>query len=349
MPTGLTTSRSAARLAEPARLTDARLGRIIDQSVNEIYVFCAEGLRFLEVNKGARANLGYGTEELARLTPLDIKPDFTASSFERLLLPLRQGDCEQLTFQTVHRRKNGTTYDVEVRLQLMYEELPAVFLAEIEDITARKLAEERQRLVMAELNHRIKNTLATVLSIANQTMRHSPSAAEFVTSFGNRLQAMTRAHDQVTRGGWREVPLHAVIDAALDAFGQDCGADYVIQAASEIMLSPDEALSLSLVMHELTTNSLKYGALSVDAGRVKIAYDVDKAKRLVFFWVESGGPEVANPTRTGFGSKLIASIGRALGGEARIAYPASGVHCEIAFPLAASRPHVHSPASRAPN
>ncbi len=122
-----------------------RLGRIIDQSFNEIYVFDAETLKFLHVNKGGIANLGYTPEELRHLTPLDIKPDFTRDRFEALVAPLRSGEQETLVFETRHRRKDGTAYDVEIRLQLMAEEVPPVFAAVIQDISARKRAERALR------------------------------------------------------------------------------------------------------------------------------------------------------------------------------------------------------------
>ncbi len=145
-----------------------RLGRIIDQSFNEIYVFDAETLKFLHVNKGGIANLGYTPEELRHLTPLDIKPDFTRDRFEALVAPLRSGEQETLVFETRHRRKDGTAYDVEIRLQLMAEEVPPVFAAVIQDISARKRAERalresdaRLQAVMdhapAEITHKDRN------------------------------------------------------------------------------------------------------------------------------------------------------------------------------------------------
>jgi hypothetical protein len=123
-----------------------RLGRIVDQSFNEVYIFDAGNLRFLQVNHGAQRNLGYSLEELQRLTPLDLKPGFTRDRFEALLTPLRKRAQEQLIFQTEHRRKDGSLYPVEVRLQLSCNETPPVFMAIIQDIGARKQAErELQR------------------------------------------------------------------------------------------------------------------------------------------------------------------------------------------------------------
>ena len=133
-----------------------RFGRIIDHTLNEIYIFDATSLKFIGVNRGACRNLGYRMEELQRLTPLDIKPDVTPERFEELIRPLRSGEQETLVFETRHQRKDGSRYDVEIHLQFMGDETPPVFVAIIQDITARKQAdsalresEERLRIVSA--------------------------------------------------------------------------------------------------------------------------------------------------------------------------------------------------------
>lgn len=131
------------RMVGPA--TDTRLGKIIEQSINEIYVFDAKTLLFCETNRGARENLGYTIDELLQLTPLDIKPEFTQDRFEKLIDPLRSGTEEKIVFETVHRRKDGSTYDVEVHVQLMLTETPPVFVAFILDVTERKIAERELR------------------------------------------------------------------------------------------------------------------------------------------------------------------------------------------------------------
>jgi PAS domain S-box-containing protein len=126
---------------------NTRLGRIVEESVNEIYVFDADTLRFLQVNRGARENLGYTLEELYALTPIDLKPEFTPETFEGLLKPLRDGTREQVVFETVHRRKDGSAYDVEVRLHFARAETPQVFVASIQDITEIRAHQEQLRQV----------------------------------------------------------------------------------------------------------------------------------------------------------------------------------------------------------
>ena len=129
----------------------SRLGRIVENSVNEIYLFDAKTPRFRQVNSGARTNLGYSVSELADLTPLDLKPEFTWEQFEALIEALRTGEESQINFETVHRRKDGTTYDVAVRLQLMAQESPPVFVAFIEDVTEQKKSDAELAIVHERL------------------------------------------------------------------------------------------------------------------------------------------------------------------------------------------------------
>ena len=118
-------------------------GRILENTFNEIYMFDAETFKFCLVNLGARKNLQYSSEELAKLTPVDLKPEYTKETFEQLIKPLRESQKPMVVFETTHERKDGTLYPVSVRLQLMHEELPPVFVAIIEDITERKIYEKK--------------------------------------------------------------------------------------------------------------------------------------------------------------------------------------------------------------
>ena len=142
-----TNEKLTAEIAERKQAVDAavRFSHIIDDSLNEIYIFDAETLRFLHVNRGAQRNTGYSMEELRELTPLNLKPQYTMESFTDMIRPLRAGEAEKIRFQTVHRRKDGSTYPVEVHLQLVTQSDSAVFVAIILDITDRQEVEERLR------------------------------------------------------------------------------------------------------------------------------------------------------------------------------------------------------------
>ncbi|MEJ1462402.1 MAG: PAS domain S-box protein [Candidatus Sedimenticola sp. (ex Thyasira tokunagai)] len=161
-----------------------RFGRIVERSLNEVFIFDTKELNFIQVNQGARTNLGYEMEELRNMTPLDIKPEFSSERFEKEIQPLRSGEREVIVFETVHKRKNGTTYDVEVHLQLMRDETPPVFVAIIQDITERKhmhnLIMQTEKMMTvgglaAGMAHELNNPLGGMLQgIQNIQRRLSP-------------------------------------------------------------------------------------------------------------------------------------------------------------------------------
>ncbi|MDH3473650.1 MAG: PAS domain S-box protein, partial [Rhodospirillales bacterium] len=160
-----------------AEEVNTRLGRIVEDSINEVYVFDSESLRFLQVNRGARENLGYSMEELRALTPLDLNPEFGEESFAEAIRPLREGSQHQVVFSTIHRRKDETTYDVEVRLQIARSETPPVFLAVIQDITRRKRAEEEIRKLNEELEELVEARTAELRTAQEELVRKERLAA----------------------------------------------------------------------------------------------------------------------------------------------------------------------------
>ena len=186
-----------------------------------------------------------------------------------------------------------------------------------------------------ELNHRVKNTLATVQAIASRTLRGADPA--IWRSLEERLVALAAAHDVLTRESWTGADLDDVVAAALAPCGGNQAAIFRVSGPL-LRLSPRATLALMMGLHELLTNALKYGALSVASGNVEIRWEVAKGAEplLRLIWTERGGPLVAPPTRRGFGTQLIErSVAQDLGGIARIdfGYP-EGVTCRIEAPLA---------------
>jgi two-component sensor histidine kinase/PAS domain-containing protein len=202
------------------------------------------------------------------------------------------------------------------------------------DITERKKSEEQRRLLVHELNHRVKNTLATVQSIALQTLRGTDSTAVAFEALTERLVALAKAHDALTRENWEGVELHEIVQGAT---GPHAGRDRFVIAGPPVWLSPALSLSLALSLHELATNAAKYGALSTAEGSVSISWDVVEPlgdARLRLRWVERGGPTVLPPTRRGFGSRLIErSLSAENGGTATIEYAPDGVVCVMEAPI----------------
>jgi PAS domain S-box-containing protein len=196
-----------------------------------------------------------------------------------------------------------------------------------EDVHEKKLAEERQRLLINELNHRVKNTLATVQAIAFQTMKGDSPAPEACARFEARLMALSRAHSLLTGQNWEGATLNRVVRDATEYLSDDPGRFEI--EGEDVWLAPRAALALALAFHELSTNAAKYGALSGDGGRVSIRWAVADG-RLRLDWKESGGPAVAQPERRGFGSRLIErGLASDLGGSARLAFEADGLCCTI--------------------
>ncbi|HEY0627544.1 MAG TPA: HWE histidine kinase domain-containing protein [Allosphingosinicella sp.] len=196
----------------------------------------------------------------------------------------------------------------------------------------RQQANERQELLIAELNHRVRNILGVIRGLIRQSKpKEGSSIEDFVRLVDGRIHALARAHNQITDDHWGPAPLRALIDAEAAAFlaGQ---ADRVAVQGPEILLNPQAYSTMALVVHELVTNSAKYGGLS-DSGRVHIAWDLEHNGDLLIRWRESGGPPVKAPTRKGFGSTIIdRSIPYDLGGKARIDYNPDGVEATFRIP-----------------
>ncbi|MDH2312406.1 GAF domain-containing protein [Methylobacterium brachiatum] len=204
---------------------------------------------------------------------------------------------------------------------------------------ARVRAEELQAVLNKELAHRLKNTLAIVQSIATQTLR-GVTERHLVEAFERRVLALSRAHDVLMQKSWTAAKMRAVMESVLS---MQVDLDRFALDGPDLDISPQAALSLSLLLHELATNALKYGALSADTGKVRIAWrtEAEKAPTLVLDWTESGGPAVAAPSdRGGFGSKLI-RMGLVGTRSANLRYDAVGLQAEFRAPLADMQVQIH--------
>ena len=197
------------------------------------------------------------------------------------------------------------------------------------DITSRKQAERTQQLLMGELNHRVKNTLATVQAIAQQTLRHNDDPAQFAISFTGRIQALSSAHSMLSDATWKGADMRELIRDQMSLGAIDERRISVTGPA--IRLEPQHALYVALMLHELATNANKYGALSQPEGTIAAAWSV-LDDQLKLTWVERGGPRVCEPARRGFGTTLIEQTARADGGDARVDYDEKGVSWEITLP-----------------
>ncbi len=204
-----------------------------------------------------------------------------------------------------------------------------------QEIAERKRGEEQQALLVAELAHRVRNTLAIVRSLASQTVRHSENLEQFDASFDGRLQALAHVHTLLITTRWERTDLRALLTHHLNDYAAH-GTAFSF-SGPDIPVSPKAAVTLGLVVHELAVNATKYGSLSAPEGRVDVRWRVGTggdAQNLELFWSETGGPPISPPHRQGFGSKLITfSIAHEFGGKADLTYPPEGLKCRLTLSL----------------
>lgn len=251
-------------------------------------------------NSGAERLFGYTAKEavgrpITILIPLE-RLDEEPSILDRV----RRGERID-HFETVRRRKDGGLIDISLTVSPIFSTDGRIIGASkiARDITERKRAQEQQKLLLAEIMHRVKNTLTAVLAIASQTLREAPANER--EAFTARLHALSKAHDLLTSDKWDRAPLRAIVDAALAPFQQQ----RVKLEGPDTWLNASMAMQVTLALHELATNAVKYGALRDTTGRVHLIWKLSAADRLQLWWNEIGGPTVTPPSRKGFGSILI--------------------------------------------
>lgn len=203
---------------------------------------------------------------------------------------------------------------------------PQKLIGVVQDISGRKQVEAQRETLMAELDHRVKNLLAAVQSLAAQSARKARSLEDFLPAFSGRLQALAQAHQLLTETRWQGASLTSIVAAELGGLGRSqaswCGPD--------LFLTPRAANALSLALHELATNAIKYGALSCEEGRVHVLWRPSEQGGFDLDWVETGGPLVEKPTRQGFGTVLLERVtARELGGMGQIDFAPEGVRAHL--------------------
>ncbi len=259
----------------------------------------------------------------------------TWTSLMRAMDPVNGGDYD-VEYRTIGRDDRIERW-IAAKGRAFFDESgqPLRVVGATVDITERKRAELHLRLMVNELNHRVKNTLATIQAIAAQTFHAARSLPQAQEAFSARIMALAEAHDILTRENWEGAEMEDVLDRLRNLHG---GRGCFVFSGPPVWLSPRMALSLSMALHELATNAVKYGALSTPDGQVRIEWTVTPGQdgaRLALIWTESGGPPVTVPTRRGFGSRLIErGLTAELAGEARIDFAPAGVICRIEAGLA---------------
>ena len=229
------------------------------------------------------------------------------------------------------RSKRFTTSEVRVAETLRATLIEVVLRLADEATTERQQATARQELLIAELNHRVRNILGLIRGLIRQSNPGNEAVKDFVTVVDGRIHALARAHNQITDDHWGPAPLNALIDAEAAAFVGD--KERIVATGRPTLLNPQAFTTLALVLHELVTNSAKYGSLSVPEGQALISWERNSRNDLEIVWREVGGPPASPPTRKGFGTTIIdRSVPYDLGGSASIEYKASGVEAHFRVP-----------------
>jgi two-component sensor histidine kinase len=211
---------------------------------------------------------------------------------------------------------------------------PCGAVAAFVDITDRKKAEEQRQLLLAELSHRVKNTLATVISIAQQSFSRNPDVDEARRSFASRIRALAQSHGRLAEASWSGVSFDAMLRDELAPYRREDGSNLRV-SGPPVVFNAKCALTLGMAIHELATNAAKHGALSNKSGSVDVTWQVDSRHgQLRIRWSETGGPTVRPPERSGFGRLLLErALASDLGGDVQLDFAADGLQCAIAIPL----------------
>ena len=242
--------------------------------------------------------------------------------------------------EVLYRRKDGSEFWAAVFISPVRDAGGDIvqYFASLVDLTKHKEDEVRSRMLIDELNHRVKNTLSTVQSIVWQTLRTTTDPKAIRQSIESRLFALSRSHDLLTREKWESAGLFDIAHDALEPFGVSGGrADRIVITGENIRFPPKAALALSIAFNELATNAVKYGALSNAAGSILIGWTMETApagKRLLLSWKEKGGPPVTPPAHRGFGSRVLErGLAHELEGTVHLDYRPDGLVCTMDIPL----------------
>jgi PAS domain S-box-containing protein len=330
----VTAQRTSERIL---RQSEARKTAILDTALDCIVTIDHEG-KIVEFNPACERTFGYSRADAIgrEMGDLIVPPSLRESHRKGFARYLATGEARVLNrrIELTAMRADGTELPVELAITRISGKGQPMFTGYLRDITSRKQFEERQSLLTSELNHRVKNTLAIVQSIANQSASSAADLGSFREAFAARLQAMARVHSVLAKSSWKGAEVREFAEATLEPYR--LGATNIVELdGGTVSLPANAAVAVNLVLNELATNSAKYGALSQPSGRVRLSWRVhgNNPASLAFEWAEHGGPPVREPTRQGFGTKLIDLMARQLGGKASLTFEAEGLLCHLEFPL----------------
>jgi PAS domain S-box-containing protein len=317
-----------------AEIESARLAAIVSSSDDAIISKTLDGT-ITSWNAGAARIFGYEPEEMIGQSILRIIPPDLRHEEAGIIAKIQRGERVD-HFDTVRIGKDGRRINISVTISPLRDRSGTIVGASkvARDITERKQNEELRQLLFAELNHRVKNMLATIQAIATQSLRRGTTPADFVPSFTGRVRALGKAHDLIVQGKLQGADIMEILREQV-LLGAPEGSRISSHGPS-VMLGPRAAVQLALVVHELATNARKYGALASPAGQLSISWRMltgNAGRGLVLEWRERGVANIRAPEAQGFGTTLIQRSLEGYGGEATIDYGPDGISCDLRLPL----------------
>lgn len=315
-----------------AETVAARLAAIVTSSDDAIISKTLDGT-VTSWNVGATRIFGYEPREIIGQRITRIIPPELHEEEEQILARLRRGEQVQ-HYETTRVAKDGRRVVISLAVSPLRDRFGNIVGASkvARDITERKESEKLQRLLVDELSHRVKNTLAIIQAIASQSLRRAKSPSHFVSGFNGRVLALARAHDLLSQTKLQGASLMEILREQV-LLGVD--DNRVICSGPTLILGAQAAVHMALVLHELATNARKYGALSVPDGRLSVNWEIrtNGSRSLLLEWKESNGPKVSVSRERGFGSTLIERTLQTHSGEASVRHSADGVTCRITLPV----------------
>jgi PAS domain S-box-containing protein len=321
------------RAEDALRASEAELQSVLGQTPFML-IRCSRELRYRFVSQAYAQWLGRPREEIMGATIVETVGPTVFNTVRPYIEQVLQGvsvdfECER-EFPGVGRRWLNVAYRPELDAGGNVDG----WIGSLLDVTARKLAEERQGLLLAELDHRVKNTLAQVAAAASSTRQGSRSIGDFTRSLDGRIQSMAAAHTLLSESGWQNVGLATLVRNQLAPY--TTGTNVTIRG-TDVVVNSAETQAVARVLHELATNAAKYGALSVPGGQVSVNWDLKPngaAPKLIFVWRELGGPPVVSGRPSSYGTNLIRNlIPHELGGTVDLGFATEGVNCRIEIPI----------------
>jgi two-component system CheB/CheR fusion protein len=313
---------------------EQRLASIVESSDDAIISVDLNG-RITTWNSAAERLYGYAPHEIIGKSVTLLFPPDRPHEESAILERIRRGERID-HYETARRRKDGSLVAISLTASPIKDADGRIVGASkiARDITDRIRAEEQQKLLVGEIKHRIKNTLATVQAIAMQTLRSA--SRDERESYYARLQALAGAHDLLTLENWNRAPLRDVVDRALEAFRERHRERFLIDGPGDIWLEANKSCLLTMALHELATNAVKYGALSNGSGQVSVAWQLlgdREPSRVKLCWHESGGPPVKPPEHNGFGTMLLERALEGGQGAAHLDFDPKGLICILELAL----------------